>query len=254
MTEATTTQLSDAVARRAALRAVEARQEGYAQEVRRIVDATFDLIERTGELTPSLRDVLAETGLSTQAFYRYFESKDELLLVLLDSGHRALMGYLSHRMARVSRPELEVREWIAGVLAQAADPVAAARTRPFVVDEGRLAARFPAEHQASVDRLAGLLVPPLLARARADGGAAEAGARRTATVVYDVTFGALRRHLAARTTPGPEDVDRLYRFVLGGADAVGVGDAGATGGSVPARPGRRARAGPGQAMRRKGGS
>ncbi len=38
--------------------------------MRRIVDATYELIERTGSLDPSLRDILAHTGLSTQAFYR----------------------------------------------------------------------------------------------------------------------------------------------------------------------------------------
>jgi len=43
--------------------------------------------------------------------------------------------------------------WIAGMLAQAADPEAAARTRPFVVNSARLAELYPEQQQASVDRL-----------------------------------------------------------------------------------------------------
>ena len=36
----------------------------------RIVEATYDFIERTGSLEPSLREILAHCGLSTQGFYR----------------------------------------------------------------------------------------------------------------------------------------------------------------------------------------
>ena len=34
------------------------------------LEATFSLIERTGSLDPSMRDILAASGISTQAFYR----------------------------------------------------------------------------------------------------------------------------------------------------------------------------------------
>ena len=36
------------------------RQAEYTQEMRRIVEATYELIERTGSLDPSLRDILAQ--------------------------------------------------------------------------------------------------------------------------------------------------------------------------------------------------
>src|SRR5207253_3243172 len=96
--------------------------------------------------------------LSTQGFYRYFESKDELLLLLLDDGRRRLLGYLDHRMAGASRRDGKVRAWVEGVLAQASRPEARTRTLPFVANEDRLAATFPAEQQASVDALVDLLV------------------------------------------------------------------------------------------------
>ena len=154
--------LTETLARRAVERTVADRQAEYAHEMQRIVEATYELIERTGSLDPSLRDILAHTGLSTQAFYRLFRSKDELLLVLLDDGRRRLVDYLAGRMAggRDAAPS-KVRAWIEGVLAQASTPRAADRTRPFLANEDRLSELFPEEQRESVDLLVDLLVDPL---------------------------------------------------------------------------------------------
>src|SRR3954464_11807351 len=137
-------ELTHTLARRAVDRSVAPRHDAYASEIRRIVDATYELIERTGQVSPSMRDILAATKLSTQGFYRYFQSKDELLLLLLDDGRRKLLAYLEHRMVKVPPPQ-RVRAWIQGVLAQAAHPGAAARTRPFLAHQDRLAELFPDE-------------------------------------------------------------------------------------------------------------
>jgi len=212
--------MTEALARRALDRSVAQRHAGYVQEVQRIVDATYRLIERTGGIDPSLRDILAEAGLSTQAFYRYFTSKDELMLALLDDGRRRLVGYLEHRMSTVTDPAAKVRAWIDGVLAQAADPAAAARTRPFVANQDRLAEVFPQEQQDSVDLLVGLLEA--------------AGADRLdAVAVYRLTFATLHDHLARATSPTPDEVDHLAGFALRGLSVPVV--------AVPpvARPGAR---------------
>jgi len=198
------------------------RQVAYAEEMRGVVDATFALIEQTGNVNPSLRDVLAATGLSTQAFYRYFRSKDELLLVLLDDGRRQLVGYLAHHMDRAGTLEEKVGAWVRGVLAQASDPQAAARTRPFIANEERLNGSFPDEQQASVELLTSLLAEAL---AEERGSVVSADDRATDRVraqsVYDVTFAALRRHLTRGTAPGAAEVDRLVGFCLGGLDRTG---------------------------------
>ena len=100
------TPVSESLTRRAVARAVAGRQATYAEELQRIVDAAYRVIERTGTVDPTLRDILRESGLSTQAFYRYFTSKDELLLVLLDEGGRRLLGYLGHRMEQQASVDL----------------------------------------------------------------------------------------------------------------------------------------------------
>jgi AcrR family transcriptional regulator len=194
--------LTETLARRAVERAVGDRQAEYVEEMQRIVDATYVLIERTGGLDPSLRDILRETKLSTQAFYKYFQSKDELFLVLLDDGRRQLLDYLAHRMERASSDEEKLRAWIEGVLAQATRADVAARTRPFFANEDRLADAFPAEHQATIDLLIDQLGEVI------DG--------RDARAVYFLTFGALHAHLTGGTTPTEAEIQHIVQFALHG--------------------------------------
>ena len=74
---------SDPLVERTARRRVAAREQAHADELRGLVDAAYAVVARTGTLDPSVRAILAESGLSRQAFYRHVESKDELLLVML---------------------------------------------------------------------------------------------------------------------------------------------------------------------------
>ena len=75
------------------------------------------------------------------------------MLVLLDEGRRRLMDTLERRMRRADTPADRLRAWIEGVLAQATNPAAAARTRPWVLSERHLSTLFPEEQQWSVDLL-----------------------------------------------------------------------------------------------------
>ncbi|TMK21689.1 MAG: TetR/AcrR family transcriptional regulator [Actinobacteria bacterium] len=208
--------LSRTLARRSLARSIAEREESYEEEIQAILEATYRVIQRTGSFDPTLRAILRESRLSTEAFYKHFRSKDELLLLLLDDGRRKLVSYLAHRMDKTKIPVAKVRAWIEGVLAQAADPKAAARTRPFLANRDRLAEQFPAEHQASVDLLVDLLadaIADLPGRAKKDG----ANARRDAVAIYDVTFGALHRYLTSGAKPAPADIEHLVRFSVNAA-------------------------------------
>jgi AcrR family transcriptional regulator len=195
------------LADRAVERTVAGRRAEYGAEMRRIVETTFSLIERTGSLDPPMREILAETGLSNQAFYRYFSSKDELMLALLDEGRRRLVETLQRRMARSDEPRAQVR-------AQAANSAAAARTRPWVLSEQRLAELFPQEQLVSVELLVGLLRDPI---ARLRGTKKRQHADDTAaTMVYQLTFAVLRAHLVAGTKPDAAENSALIDFCLRG--------------------------------------
>ena len=205
----------DHLADRAVERTVAGRRAKYGAEMRRIVDTTFALIERTGSLDPSMREILREADLSTQAFYRYFSSKDGLMLALLDEGRRRLVDTLRRRMARGSTAEEQLRAWIEGVLAQAMNPDAAGRTRPWVLSEQRLAELFPQEQGASVERLVGLLREPI--EQLQGRGADPDRSSAAATMVYRLVFATLRSHLAVRTKPDAKESEALVAFCLLGA-------------------------------------
>lgn len=213
--------MTTTLARRAVERAARQRQAELAEDMQRIVEATYELVEQTGTVDPSMRQILSRTGLSTQAFYRLFRSKDELMLALLDDGRRRLVAHLERRMQRASSPAGQVRAWIDGVMAQAADAKAASRTRPFVAGEDRIAEVFPEEHAASVDQLVMLLVPPIAALTDGGGrpGSGPARVRRDADAVYRLTFATLRDHLLSRQKPAPATVEHLVDFAVHGCGA-----------------------------------
>jgi AcrR family transcriptional regulator len=205
-----TPNLTEDLARRAIERSTGDRRTTYAQEIERIIEATYQIIEKTGSFDPSLREILKLTKLSNQTFYRYFQSKDELLVVVLDDGRRQIVDYLKHRMSMTSNPEDRVRAWIEGVLAQAKDPVAASRTRPFVVSPDRLVEAFPDEMRKSRDRLIEILADAI-GRVRT---ASAVDTWRDAEAVYHLTFGTLHEHLSRRSVPDAEEVEHAVQFVL----------------------------------------
>lgn len=191
-----------------AARALDGRRAAYAEEVRRLIDAAYAVMRTTGDIEPRVGDVVRAAGLSNQAFYRHFRSKDELLLAVLTDGRRRLVASLTARMARAEPGAPRVAAWIEGVLAQARNRDAAENTRPFAANGSRIADRFPAEWGASRDEL---LAPLRAALAEVDGDPA-----RDPEALYDLAFGAMESALLRRETPTRDDVEHLVQFGLRG--------------------------------------
>ena len=155
--------LSETVEAALADRAVAERRAAYAIEARRLIDAAFVVMRREGNIDPQVRAIVQEAGLSNQAFYRHFASKDALLLAVLADGQRQLVAYLSRRVATVSDPSEQVQRWISGVMAQARNRDAAEATRPFACNGARLADLFPADMAASRAETLASLAPAVSA-------------------------------------------------------------------------------------------
>jgi AcrR family transcriptional regulator len=189
-----------AVEERVAARTLRERSDTYAGEVRRLLDATYAVMRRTGELDPRVSDIVAESGLSNQAFYRHFQSKDELLVAVLADGQRRLVATLDERMRGASPGEDRVRAWVEVVLAQAQRPAAAANTRPFAINGLRLADRYPAEWDASRDEL---LAPLRVAIDEAGGDPDDA------ELVYHLAMGTMQVALVRREPPTDTEVARV---------------------------------------------
>ena len=213
-------------ASRSARRAGARREARHADEVRRLVDASFGLIRETGALEPRVSEILRRAGLSNQAFYRHFRSKDELLLCVLEEGVRLLAGYLEHRMAQAHGTTAAVVGWLEGVLEQALQSEAAAATRPFAMSRARLAELFPDEVLDSEEALIAPLRSALVSAAE-EGWPGDPG--RDAEALYLLAMGWLQRSLARAEPSRREDAEHVVRFALGalGLEAssrsVGVG-------------------------------
>jgi AcrR family transcriptional regulator len=212
---------SPAPARSLALRSVdrsmEQRRNAYEDEVRRLIDASSKLIGQTGCLEPRVGEIVAEAGLSNQAFYKHFRSKDELLLAVLDEGIRELASYLGHRMAKARSPERRIRQWISGLLEQALQPGAAVATRPFALSRARLAELFPAEVKASEQQLTEMLLEAIR-EAREVGDLGVVDPERDAELIYNLAMGWVERKLADPETTRRSEAAHLIEFAMNGLD------------------------------------
>ncbi|WP_019927716.1 TetR/AcrR family transcriptional regulator [Nocardia sp. BMG111209] len=195
------------VASRIAQRSLAKREAGYANEIRRLLDAALAEI-RTRGTTARIRvaDVVAAAGLSNDAFYRHFPSKDALLGALLEDGTERLMGYVTHQMSKETTPEGRVRRWAAAVLSQATDDIATT-TRAILWNAGGPTTDFESGPPLPGSRLGGLLRPALAELGSADPDF-------DASVISHATVGVLTDYLWRRAQPTPDDVDRMVAFAL----------------------------------------
>ena len=176
----------------------------YAGEVRRLLDAGLDVMARCGtDARPRVADVVAEAGLSNDAFYRHFPSKDALVLAILDDGTERLAGYLEHQMAKAADAEDAVRRWVTGVLSQADGPTAAT-TLAVLWNGGATAEGMAGRHVAKL--------APLLADPFAELGSEDPAG--DAVLATHAALGRLTDLLWTQQPPTDDDVDRVTAFAL----------------------------------------
>jgi len=60
----------------------------------------------------TVQDILAATGLSTRAFYRHFDSKEDLVASVLRSDARKVASRLLDEMAGASTPDEAIVAWV----------------------------------------------------------------------------------------------------------------------------------------------
>ena len=111
---------------RIAQRTLAKRGAGDASEVRRLLDAALEVMRQGGTASrPRVADIVAAAGLSNDAFYRHFPSKDALVAALLEDGAERLASYVAHQMDKEPTPAGKVRRWVDGVLSQTREEIAA---------------------------------------------------------------------------------------------------------------------------------
>lgn len=201
------TESADDLAHRIAQRTLAKRGDNYANEVRCLLDAAVTVMKRSGTASRArVADIVAESGLSNDAFYRHFKSKDALVAAILEDGTARLRDYVEHQMNKETTPEGQVRRWVEGVMSQGADDVGAA-TRAVLWNTGSLGENSEAGPPSPSAPLASLLRAPFAELGSADP-------EFDANLAAHATIGILADHLYRRVAPGPRDIDRITAFCL----------------------------------------
>ena len=194
---------------------MERRRVTYENEVKRLVDAGFALVQRTGKLEPTVGEIVSEAGLSNQAFYKHFHSKDELLLAMLEEGILLLRSYIEHQVEAGSTCGERIQNWIEAILEQALSPQGAEATRPFVISRARLSDRFPSEVEEAEERLTAILSEEIrkgVERGELPGSEPE----RDARLLYNLAMGWVERQLISPSSDPRADADHLVSFARNG--------------------------------------
>jgi AcrR family transcriptional regulator len=192
------------VAERIAAQTMAKKGVAYPSEVRRLLDAALEVIGRRGRTSaPRVADIVAAAGLSNDAFYRHFRSKDALIAAVLEDGTERLAAYTEHQMSKESEPAAQVRRWVEAVLSQTRQEIAGP-TLAVLWNGGSGMSDRP--HHAA-PRLAELLRAPL-----AELGSADPGMH--ASLAAHAVVGRMSEYLWAGRAPTRAEVAGIVGFVV----------------------------------------
>jgi AcrR family transcriptional regulator len=184
-----------------------------AGEAQRLMDAGTTLMVRLGTGgRPTVAEIVREAGLSNQAFYRHFASKDDLVAAIVDAGARRLAGYVEHRMAAHDDPVDQIRAWVAAVFAQVTDPKVAEPTRAVAWNRNVLDADRESAARAVESLVWAQLEPPLAALGRAQP-------RQDAYLIGKLVFGVLTEALWSDEAPSEAELAFVADFCVAGVTA-----------------------------------
>ncbi len=134
-----------------------------------IIDAAYTCLSEPHSGAISVAAILQRAGVSTRAFYRHFESKDELFLAMLRQETDLLAERLDRICAEVpGGPVDQVRAWISGMFGLIHDDQTRMHFSVIDSDEVRAAKGYrETREQAHADRERSLV--GILRRGREDG-------------------------------------------------------------------------------------
>jgi AcrR family transcriptional regulator len=183
------------------------RRPDYASEVRALLDAALIVIARRGTTSRArVADIVAEAGLSNEAFYRHFPSKDALVAALVEDGAERSAAAVGRRMAEEATPAGKVRRWVEGLMAHAKQSNADV-TLAVLANSSTLNSSIPAGDPVARIPLAALLHEPL----RELGSTTP---ELDAELLTHALLGRVAGHMWARTRPTDQEEAHLLDLCL----------------------------------------
>jgi AcrR family transcriptional regulator len=167
---------------------------------------------QTAGRPPRVADIVAEAGLSNDAFYRYFASKDDLVAAIVDDGARRLVEHVEHQVAKSANPREQLRLAVETVMKQASDPEVAATTRAVIGNATRPVTGTPHGVVQLIEWLADVVLDPVTQLGSADP-------RTHARLAASTAVSTMQWYLWSEATPSRRDVEAVVAFVLAGVEA-----------------------------------
>jgi AcrR family transcriptional regulator len=185
---------------RALARSLEPARARSADRLERLVVAARDLATETGTSAFTVAQVAAKAGVSLKVFYRYFESKDDLLVALLEEDSRIGAQLLADAVAAHDDPVARLRAAVTGVFELITLPGALGYAGVLIREQRRLAESRP-------DTLTAAIAPIIDVFTAAIEGAVAAGVAatpdppRTARTLFALVLDGLFEVVLGRAEP-----------------------------------------------------
>jgi AcrR family transcriptional regulator len=186
------------------------RQASYDDEVRRLIDAAQRVMIAKGRTEqPRVAEIVADAGITNQAFYRHFRSRDDVIVATYEQGLLTISNYLAHRVRGKRGLTAKMTAWIDGVLAQIEDPELAELSATILWNVAQIPRDQSEIEPKGYTRILAVLTEVLQA-------AGVEHAERAALSVQTLVLGVTSRCMQTDQVLSPADRTALIRFCVAG--------------------------------------
>jgi AcrR family transcriptional regulator len=189
-------------------------------ERKQILNAALRVMRENGYAQAQVGDILAEAGLSTRAFYRHFESKDDLLLALYRENAEATARQLRERVAAAGSVTEQLGAWLDETLSLGYDRRRAGRAAVMASEAARRTLGYGEESRRADDALSAPLVEVLEA-GKASGAFPRCVPAHDAATIHAIVWQLVARSIGGLPVMSEADARehvRRFSFAALGVD------------------------------------
>ena len=182
------------------------------EQARTIIEAGRRLMERQGDFTT--QELTKEAGVALQTFYRYFESKDQLLVAVLEDLIGSQTRAREAQAAAISDPVARLRFFVTWPVQTLGQPITFRSTRAITAQHWRLQQLFP-DDMAQVDRPLVELIARTLVEARALGTLSPTDPEHEASLIIELVRSVFHRYAFASLDRSIDEIaEQVWTFCL----------------------------------------
>lgn len=192
------------LAQEAIRRSLSRRQDAAENDVRRMIEVGRNLL--SSGRNPRVADIVEAAGLSNDAFYRYFRSKEDFVAAVVEDGGNRLVAYMERKMADHDSADAKIIAALEAIMSQAGDPGVASATRNILANSTGHHQRESGARTRLELSMMKLLSGPLAQLKSADP-------ERDGRAVAALIMGVMENFLWSETPPSKKDLSHLSGFI-----------------------------------------